>query len=127
MTDARLTVYNEATDSWVPVAGTPEGLLRVETPENPGQIDGDLTVSGSAEIAGAITAAGATFGGNLRTYRPTTTPSAQLAVFKSNVGAVESDRIAFFASGNASFIGNISAQDANLAGSATFALSLIHI
>ena len=55
MTDVRLTATNPEDSSVVPVACNAKGELKLEeVPTFDGNVDGDLTVSGSAEFAGNV-------------------------------------------------------------------------
>jgi len=58
MTDVRLTATNPDDSSVVPVACNAKGELKLEEPIAPpgfdGNLDGDLTVSGSGEFAGVV-------------------------------------------------------------------------
>ena len=64
MTDVRLTATNPEDSSVVPVACNAKGeLLLEETPAFDGNVDGDLTVSGSATFAGGIQSGGDANGG----------------------------------------------------------------
>ena len=65
-----------------------------------------ITGGGAASFAGPVTC-----DENLVLYRKTTTASAQLAVFKSDNGGVSTQKVTFFASGNASFAGEVTASN----------------
>ena len=55
MTDVRLTCINPEDGSIVPVAGTAKGELKLEEPiEFDGNLDGDLTVSGSSTFSDQV-------------------------------------------------------------------------
>lgn len=54
MADVRLTAINPEDSSVVPVACNDKGELKLEEPKTSGDIDGDLTVSGSGTFGGAL-------------------------------------------------------------------------
>ena len=138
MTDVRLTATNPDDSSVVPVACNAKGELKLEEPIDnsfDGNLDGDLTVSGSAEFAGDIESATNVFVGDydltsttsdgvrlqpgiLKVQRPSTIPDSASAL---EIHRGTQQVFGLLADGSASFAGDITA-DGNTASLRFYAL-----
>lgn len=108
MADVRLTATNPEDSSVVPVACNEKGELKLEEiPDQSfdGNLQGNLTVSGSAEFAGEnlkIYSSGAT-----AINRATTSAADSICDFTSNIGGDKTLKHRFLADGSASFAGDV--------------------
>ena len=122
MTDVRLTATNPEDSSVVPVACNAKGELKLEEPIAPpefdGNLNGDLNVTGSAQVAGSITAANGLIdlnsGGTANFYRRESVNGAlSLLQLKSDFGSVDKTQVRFNVNGSAEFQGAVNFEGAS--------------
>ena len=108
MADVRLTATNPEDSSVVPVACNAKGELLLEEPQVPefdGNVDGDLTVTGSATFAGTISCTGLRSDENIEIYKTNATDAAFEVRYPTNSNAFQT--IYMQADGSAAFTGDV--------------------